>query len=46
MFAELVLRCHPSPGPPHSTAIGSSNAMQSIQVEYFGQASVSELYLK
>ncbi|PPR01776.1 hypothetical protein CVT26_013177 [Gymnopilus dilepis] len=36
--ALTLFRCHPSAGPPHSTGIGSSNSMQSIVVEYFGQS--------
>lgn len=35
---DICLMCHPGAGPPHSTSIGSSNAMESIQVEYFGHA--------
>ena len=29
-------RCHPGPGIPHSSSIGTSIAMQQIDVEYFG----------
>ncbi|KAF8966342.1 hypothetical protein BDZ97DRAFT_1917719 [Flammula alnicola] len=35
---DVCLMCHPAPGLPHSLNIGSSNAMQSIQVEYFGRS--------
>jgi len=30
-------RCHPGVGPPHSASTGGTNAMQPIEVEYFGQ---------
>jgi hypothetical protein len=29
-------RCHPGPGIPHSSSVGTSIAMQQIDVEYFG----------
>jgi hypothetical protein len=31
-------RCHPGPGPPHSVSLGTSIALQGIEVEYFGHA--------
>lgn len=33
---DLCVMSHPSTGPSHSTTLGSSLAMQSISVEYFG----------
>ncbi|KAH9479424.1 Peptidase M20 domain-containing protein 2 [Psilocybe cubensis] len=35
---DACIMCHPSTGLPHSASVGSSTAMQSIQVEYFGHA--------
>lgn len=32
-----VHRCHPGAGRPNATSIGSTTAMQAIEVEYFGQ---------
>jgi len=29
-------RCHPAAGQLHSVSIGSTTALQTIQVEYFG----------
>ncbi|KAF8623049.1 hypothetical protein AX15_006555 [Amanita polypyramis BW_CC] len=33
---DACLMCHPGPGQPHSVAIIATNAMQQIDVEYFG----------
>ena len=45
-FCEKVIyvvhrRSHPGVGPPLSAGIGSTNAMQPMDVEYFGQACVA-----
>ena len=36
----FFLRSHPGPGIPHSASVGSSTAMQQIDVEYFGHGFV------
>ena len=33
---DIFPRCHPEPGIPHSSSVGTSIAMQQIDVEYFG----------
>ncbi|KAF9269181.1 amidohydrolase [Marasmius fiardii PR-910] len=35
---DLCIMCHPSPGPSHSFDVGSTNAMQHIEIEYFGKS--------
>ncbi|KAF8637629.1 hypothetical protein AX17_002698 [Amanita inopinata Kibby_2008] len=35
---DACLMCHPGPGPLHSVSVGSTTAMQQIQVEYFGHS--------
>ncbi|KAK1235496.1 hypothetical protein PQX77_001279 [Marasmius sp. AFHP31] len=35
---DLCLMCHPGPGPTHSFDVGSTNAMQNIDVEFFGRS--------
>ncbi|TFK39859.1 hypothetical protein BDQ12DRAFT_514616 [Crucibulum laeve] len=35
---DACIMCHPGPGFPHSTSVGSSIAMQPIEVEYFGRS--------
>ncbi|KAJ3513607.1 hypothetical protein NLJ89_g2854 [Agrocybe chaxingu] len=35
---DVCIMSHPAPGVPHSSSVGSSNAMQSMTVEYFGQS--------
>ncbi|KAF9561210.1 amidohydrolase [Agrocybe pediades] len=35
---DICIMCHPSPGAPRTTSVGSSNAMQSLKVEYFGHS--------
>ncbi|KAG9313027.1 amidohydrolase [Chiua virens] len=35
---HVCLMCHPSAGPPNSLSTGSCLAMQSINVEFFGQS--------
>ncbi|THV05540.1 hypothetical protein K435DRAFT_647027 [Dendrothele bispora CBS 962.96] len=35
---DFCLMCHPAPGPSHSFDLGSSNAMQTFEVEFFGQS--------
>ncbi|KAF5350281.1 hypothetical protein D9758_007803 [Tetrapyrgos nigripes] len=35
---DFCLMCHPGPGPSHSFDTGSTSAMQSFEVEYFGQS--------
>ncbi|KAF9006077.1 amidohydrolase [Cyathus striatus] len=35
---DACIMCHPGPGLPHSVSAGSSSAMQSIEVEYFGRS--------
>ncbi|KAF7430890.1 hypothetical protein PC9H_006605 [Pleurotus ostreatus] len=35
---DACVMCHPSPGPQQSASTGSTNAMQPINVEYFGLA--------
>ncbi|KAK7056416.1 hypothetical protein VNI00_002971 [Paramarasmius palmivorus] len=34
---DICIMSHPGPGPSHSFDVGSSNAMQTIEVEYFGK---------
>ncbi|KAJ7066559.1 hypothetical protein C8F01DRAFT_706971 [Mycena amicta] len=34
---DLCLMCHPSPGPVKSAGLGTSTALQHLDVEYFGQ---------
>ena len=36
----VYYRSHPGVGPPLSAGLGSTNAMQPMDVEYFGQACV------
>jgi len=36
LIKEFSNRCHPGPGPAKSVGVGSSLAVQSIEVEYFG----------
>ncbi|KDQ54400.1 hypothetical protein JAAARDRAFT_38566 [Jaapia argillacea MUCL 33604] len=33
---DACIMCHPGPGPAHSVGLGSSLAVQNIEVEYFG----------
>lgn len=35
---DACIMCHPSPGIPHSACVGTSIAMQDVEVEYFGQS--------
>lgn len=35
---DACIMCHPAPGIPHSACVGTSIAMQDIEVEYFGQS--------
>ncbi|KAL0577296.1 hypothetical protein V5O48_004689 [Marasmius crinis-equi] len=35
---DLCLMCHPGPGPSHSFDVGSTLAMQNIEVEFFGKS--------
>ncbi|PFH51825.1 hypothetical protein AMATHDRAFT_74704 [Amanita thiersii Skay4041] len=35
---DACLMCHPSPGLPHSISVGTTIAMQQIDVEYFGHS--------
>ncbi|KAF8159514.1 hypothetical protein B0H34DRAFT_782235 [Crassisporium funariophilum] len=35
---DACIMCHPAAGIPHSTSVGSTIAMQSITVEYFGHS--------
>jgi hypothetical protein len=40
-FTHLVYcRCHPAAGPPHYAGMATTNAMQPIDVEFFGQTYV------
>ncbi|KAL0953821.1 hypothetical protein HGRIS_005001 [Hohenbuehelia grisea] len=35
---DACVMCHPGPGPAHSASTGTTIAMQSIEVEYFGHS--------
>ncbi|KAG7094082.1 hypothetical protein E1B28_007701 [Marasmius oreades] len=35
---DMCIMSHPGPGPSHSFDVGSTNAMQNIEIEYFGKS--------
>ena len=43
---QIFPRSHPGPGPPHFASLGSTSALQQIEVEYFGHGFVLEAFLK